>query len=191
MDRGRRAMPVGNKACHARHLKKCQDNHRQRLANIKSTLDNKAPKTSRNNHLKSNAKKQQIMEDRYAQIERDNRILLEKMSSIMRSKTKQFDTSHTSSKFARSLNSESRKRDLQKITKENQRILNAIQRSEPFYNHIKWEEDSRKHNQYLKNICEYPVTLFDSKRGGEMEESMTQEGWCNVKEPAHSSLLHV
>jgi Hemingway/CFA97 len=42
-------------------------------------------------------------------------------------------------RYAKSLNRESRKRELQKITKENARILHAIQSSEPFYDHTKWE----------------------------------------------------
>ncbi|CAN0408644.1 unnamed protein product, partial [Ectocarpus sp. 13 AM-2016] len=43
MDRGRRAMPVQNKACYERHVKKCQDNHRERLAKMKPTIDCHAP----------------------------------------------------------------------------------------------------------------------------------------------------
>lgn len=61
MDRGRRAMPVQNKACHERHVKKCQDNHRQRLAKMKPTIDCHAPSSMRKVAAKTNAKKQQIM----------------------------------------------------------------------------------------------------------------------------------
>ena len=61
MDRGRRAMPVQNKACHERHVKKCQDNHRLRLAKMKPTIDCHAPSSMRKVAAKTNAKKQQIM----------------------------------------------------------------------------------------------------------------------------------
>lgn len=61
MDRGRRAMPVQNKACHERHVKKCQDNHRLRLAKMKPTIDCHAPSSMRKVASKTNAKKQQIM----------------------------------------------------------------------------------------------------------------------------------
>ncbi|KAG5179681.1 KIAA1430-like protein-domain-containing protein [Tribonema minus] len=161
MDRGRRAMPTGNKACHERHVRKCQDLHRQQLTSIKSTIDNKPPKTLRA-VAGTNAKKQQLMEDRYAQIERDNRILLEKMSTIMRSRptVALAESVEAQARYAKSLNRESRKRELQRITRENARILAAIQSSEPVYNSGQWEREARDHERYLKNICEYPVSLL-------------------------------
>eukprot|EP00953_Heterococcus_sp_UTEX-ZZ885_P008520 5105-Heterococcus_DN1.PRE.9 len=61
MDRGRRAMPMGNKACNERHVRKCQDLHRQQLATVKSTIDNGPPKSTKKGALTTNAKKQQIM----------------------------------------------------------------------------------------------------------------------------------
>lgn len=57
-------------------------------------------------------------EDRYAQIERDNRLLLEKMSHIMRKGG--VDNHNSTSKYAKSLNKEARKKELHKITTENQ-----------------------------------------------------------------------
>lgn len=49
---------------------------------MKSTIDNKCPRGA--SHLKTKAKKNALMEERFAQIETENRILLEKMSHIMR-----------------------------------------------------------------------------------------------------------
>ncbi len=65
-------------------------------------------------------------EDRYAQIERDNRLLLEKMSHIMRKGG--VDNHNSTSKYAKSLNKEARKKELHKITTENQvrRWLRAV-----------------------------------------------------------------
>ena len=40
------------------------------------------PKTSSLKHLKVNWKKQQLQEDKFTEIERENRILLEKMRNI-------------------------------------------------------------------------------------------------------------
>ena len=63
----------------------------------------------------------------------------------------------------RSLNREARKRELMKITKENQMILKRLQDKSASYNVSKWqkEEDSRK--KLLRNICEYP---YMEKEGG-------------------------
>ena len=49
---------------------------------MKCSIDNAPPK--RHSHLHKNLKKEQLMEERFAEIERDNRLLLEKMSYIMR-----------------------------------------------------------------------------------------------------------
>jgi len=49
---------------------------------MKCSIDNKMPATA--SHFKTNAKKNAIMEERFATIERENRMLLEKMSYIMR-----------------------------------------------------------------------------------------------------------
>ncbi|CBN76673.1 conserved unknown protein [Ectocarpus siliculosus] len=157
MDRGRRAMPVQNKACYERHVKKCQDNHRDRLAKMKPTIDCHAPSSMRKVATKTNAKKQQIMEDRYAQIERDNRLLLEKMSHIMRKGG--VDNHNSTSKYSKSLNKGARKKELHKITTENQRILHAIQQADPFYDHIKWAEEAQQNEKYMRNICTMPVRL--------------------------------
>lgn len=53
-----------------------------KLRDMKSSIDNKCPRAA--SHLKTKAKKNALMEDRFAQIETENRLLLEKMSHIMR-----------------------------------------------------------------------------------------------------------
>ena len=79
----------------------CQRLHQQRLKTIKAAIDNKPPK--RPSHLKKNMKREQMMEERYATIERENRLLLEKMSHIMQGGNS-IDNKNTSRKFAGSMN---------------------------------------------------------------------------------------
>ena len=57
----------------------------------------------------------------------------------------------------RSLNREARKRELMKITKENQMILKRLQDKSASYNVQKWERAENERNKVLKNICEYPL----------------------------------
>jgi hypothetical protein len=125
--------------------------HLKRLSSVKSSIDNKAPQKAP--HLKKNLKKKQQMEDRFAVIERENQLLLEKMSYIMN--TSSLDNKNTSLKFARSMNKQVRKANLEKITRENQAILERIQAKEPVYNHVKWEQDREQTVKYLRNISEY------------------------------------
>ena len=59
----------------------------------------------------------------------------------------------------KSLNREARKRELLKITMENQAILRRLQDKQPSYNVSKWMEEAEERKKILKNICEYPYLL--------------------------------
>lgn len=62
----------------------------------------------------------------------------------------------------RSLNREARKRELTKITRENQLILKRLQDKQASYNVSKWQKDEDHRVRILKNICEYPLASQDS-----------------------------
>lgn len=64
------------------------------------------------------------MEQRYTEIERENRILLEKMSNIMQNPKPSLYNPPANEK--RSLNRDRRRRDLVKITMENQAFLKRL-----------------------------------------------------------------
>jgi len=170
MDRARRAMPIGNKQCYARHVKAHQDKHKAHLATIKPSIDNRAPQ--RFAHLQKNMKKEQMMEERYAEIERDNRYLLEKMSHIMRHSGNEHQ--NESMQYSKSLTKEYRKREMKRITGENQEILQRIQNAEPTYDHMAWEEDARRHEGYKKNICELPMVTGPLAVAAEAAQSVRE-----------------
>ena len=138
----------------------CQRLHQQRLKSIKAAIDNRAPKKP--SHLRKNMKREQMMEERYAKIERENRLLLEKMSHIMQGGNS-IDNKNDAHKYAGSMNKSYRKAELQRITRENQAILRRIQACEPCYNHLEWEEDRMKNEEFLENISEYPVNRLKKK----------------------------
>ena len=96
------------------------------------------------------------MEERYAKIERENRLLLEKMSSIMQG-GHGIDNRRKRKIKVGSMNKTFRKMELQRITQENQAILRRIQACQPSYNHLRWQQERKQHILNLKNICEYPV----------------------------------
>ena len=81
-----------NKLCYQREVERNQKIHARRLKNMKSTnktnsrklMDNRPPKQFK--HLKVNLKKRQLEEERYFQIERDNKLLMQKMFAIMKQK---------------------------------------------------------------------------------------------------------
>jgi hypothetical protein len=99
-----------------------------------------------------------MLEERYEEIDRHNRILLQKMAGIMRKPPAYEDRP----KSRGTLNKPLRIKELHRITKENQGILERIQRVAPTYNHVEWDEAARRQEKYLQHACEYPLIL----RGG-------------------------
>ena len=124
------------------------DSHVQRIAEIKSSVDSRAPRS------KPPSKKKEIDRRRRCQaIEQDNRLLLERLAKIMRKKT--IDNENKHAKFGKSLTQTHRRLELQRITQENQRLLKRIQETEPIYNHLNWEEDAKKRSMYMKNMSDF------------------------------------
>lgn len=76
-----RAIPSANKILSNKWQKNEHQIHMQNLQRIKGTVDMKEPPQFK--HLKKKMKKTQMLEERYTEIERENRILLEKMTNIL------------------------------------------------------------------------------------------------------------
>ncbi len=85
--------PCPSKLLERKWAKRDKDIHKAKLRNIKSSIrEQYQSKQFTGNHLNRNGKKEALMErkyefltvtERYTEIERENRILLEKMSNIM------------------------------------------------------------------------------------------------------------
>eukprot|EP00283_Hemiselmis_rufescens_P024790 CAMPEP_0173437744 /NCGR_PEP_ID=MMETSP1357-20121228/18305_1 /TAXON_ID=77926 /ORGANISM="Hemiselmis rufescens, Strain PCC563" /LENGTH=205 /DNA_ID=CAMNT_0014402945 /DNA_START=93 /DNA_END=707 /DNA_ORIENTATION=+ len=158
----RKSMPRLNKHLDDKWVKHCQRLHKQRLKQMKPAIDNKPP--PKFVHLAQNLKKQQMDEERYSQIERDNYLLLDKMSYIM-THPQLLDEKYMGPPvtYGKSLNKEYRKRELMRITEENLQILRRIQHKEPYYSHLDWEEQAARDEEYLRNCAEYPLMLPTAK----------------------------
>jgi len=151
-----RAIPVGNKLCAERNRQRNQEMHRQRLKAMRPQVDTSEPGVVHLDHLRNNLKREQLLEERYFEIDRENKILLQKMSDIMRQTTYKNEGEKTAGAGGKSLNRDLRKMELMRITQENQNILKRIQKAQPIYNHVEWEDSYRKSTSYLRNTCEYP-----------------------------------
>jgi Hemingway/CFA97 len=115
---------------------------------------------------------------RFTEIEKANRILLERMTHIMQGSGSTtaaaanrtlYNSTPASSGLVmhkRSLNSEVRKKELMKITIENQHILRRLQEKTSNYSVQRWEEDFRETEKRMKSMCEYPFALFTDPSGG-------------------------
>ena len=158
-----RAAP--NRLLAYKEQRRVQEIHHRKLEAIrkrkkgKGTLDNAPPKTTKMKHLYTNMKKEQIMEERFTEIERENRILLGKMTQIMKGDTMYSTTPRTAAVGPRSLNLNLRRRELERINNENQALLWRIQSVEPQYRRRKWENDYDRNHEYMQNISQFVPTM--------------------------------
>merc|ERR1719213_1525408 len=151
-----RQIPVGSKLCYQKELQKEDARMRRRIAEVKAGIDMRPPVSMQLQHLRQNMKREQLLEDRYIEIDRANRILLQKMSDIMRKPV--YEIRHGVHGPV-SVSKDTRKRELIRITQDNQALLRRIQTTQPVYRHLQWEEAYKRNELYLRNACEYPVVI--------------------------------
>eukprot|EP00945_MAST-04E_sp_MAST-4E-sp1_P005595 g5595.t1 len=134
--------------------------YRRRLKSVSKSVDNDCPYSYRNlkkgNH-KRNLKKEQMQEERYTLIERENRMLLEKMSWIMQHNS--IDMHNKSRQFCKSLNYPHRVKRLQTINKRNKELLTRIKKTKPYYDTTKWEKEREVMEHHLEHMGEYPYIM--------------------------------
>ena len=94
-----------------------------------------------------------LEEERLATIERDNRILLEKMSHTARTKG-QIDNKNEA--VPKSLSKGRRERELLRITKENLNMFKRISSKKPEISREKMERDWQKNLLFMDNISAFP-----------------------------------
>ncbi|KAK3095026.1 hypothetical protein FSP39_009326 [Pinctada imbricata] len=144
-------LPTHNKLLQKRWDNTYYNEHRRKVYTAAPMVDTRAPPTYMHLHLK--LKKLQLEEERLATIERDNRILLEKMSYIMRTRGRVDNRNNYEYK---SLNKEKRARELLRVTKENQAILQRITLRQPEYSAKKWQQIWDEEQKFIDNISHYP-----------------------------------
>ncbi|KAL4466041.1 hypothetical protein ABPG74_004278 [Tetrahymena malaccensis] len=182
-----RQVPVSSKIVSRKIKERDSQIHETKLKQISSQVDTKRPDHFNPLSYTQNKKKIQLMEDKYTEIERENRILLEKITKIMNppkttSNKNQYQDQSVMNRLSRnnnystiqqssytkkkSLNQLNRRKELLGIMEENKKILERIKSRKSEYDHRKWEEDYKKNEVLLHKISEYPVNLYkksDSK----------------------------
>jgi len=118
---------------------------KDRLKRVKGHVDTSAPRAIP--HLFNKKKKEMAAEERYSRIERENRMLLQKMSYIMTHNT----IDNKQKLRPRSLNNTGRKLEMERIMRENQLLLKRIQTKKPFMSRKNWERHAKNHKERLRN----------------------------------------
>jgi hypothetical protein len=143
--------PVSNRICGRAWQVNAHEKHLKRKSTLKSFIDTTAPPVYP--HLINRSKKNQMLEEKYSRIEYENRLLLKKMREINFPKPAPRDDVFR----AQSLNRVARRKELQRIMDENQKILTRINNRKPNYSREEWAAHSISHHNYLSNLREKTV----------------------------------
>jgi len=147
--------PVASKLLQKRWDEKHFSDHRRHVVNVKPEVNADPPVTFMHLHLK--LKKLQLEEERLATIERDNRILLEKMSHTMRNKG-QLDNLNDA--VPKSLSRGRREREMLRITRENLTLLKRINNKKPAISAEAHRRDWNRNLQFMDNISAFPEEWY-------------------------------
>ncbi|XP_070576684.1 annexin A7-like isoform X2 [Ptychodera flava] len=145
MPRPPNTFATGNKLLQKRWDQRAYRQHVQKMRGMKSGIDNKTPQNYL--HLQLRLKKIQAEEERQATIEHENRILLAKLTQVLRSHG-QVDNWNLEYE-PRSLNRPHMERKLQQIEQENQEILARLNKVKSFYKPEQWEDEYILHQYYM------------------------------------------
>lgn len=193
---------VSNQTCTRAHQQDAYQRHQQRLREIASGARRSSqglgdkwrvgPLASKPvyPHLRRNLKRAQMQNERFDEIERENRILLDKMHALMSVGPHAIDPTEGTLEFrpgvrlnrfqvpvidhgismtpkmrgaarpSESLNWGVRRRELERITHENRGIVHRIQERKPQYSAEQWTRRSDEHDQILMRIRR-PATAHD------------------------------
>lgn len=151
-----RSIATGNKICAKRQQELRRFKHYDKLRTIQPDIDNGLPSTLTLSHLKVNMKREQLQEDRFVEVDRANRIMLQRIADIARKPGVSLEPP-SGSKAPSKLKNTTRQRNLKRIINENQSIIRRIRDIQPQYDHVRWEQEYRRTRLYLKNACEYPI----------------------------------
>ncbi|XP_038674464.1 sperm axonemal maintenance protein CFAP97D1-like isoform X1 [Scyliorhinus canicula] len=151
-------LPSGSKYLQEKWDRASFHEHRRKIKAAKTTIDNNSPETFPHLNLKFN--KLKLEEDRLSTIERDNRLLLQKMSTIMRT-TSRIDNKNEYK--LRSLNSEKRQREQLRVNQENKTMQERLKLVQPQYDHLKWHQDWYKAEKLMDHIARYPRGWYNAQ----------------------------
>ncbi|XP_074650235.1 annexin A6-like isoform X2 [Tubulanus polymorphus] len=166
---------------HEHQLKK----HTHRIRHVKGSLDMSPPK--RYPHLEMRLKKIQMEEDRQALVEKHNKLLLHKLTDIMRKPARidhwndyQQKRRHSIDVPAYSLNQPARQKALEKIVSENQRLAFKLENAKPIINRKEMEKSFKKHMKVKRMLAtgdkDFPTT----------HQPISYHDYCNRRDGNYS-----
>eukprot|EP00639_Heterosigma_akashiwo_P011914 CAMPEP_0206374798 /NCGR_PEP_ID=MMETSP0294-20121207/8514_1 /ASSEMBLY_ACC=CAM_ASM_000327 /TAXON_ID=39354 /ORGANISM="Heterosigma akashiwo, Strain CCMP2393" /LENGTH=210 /DNA_ID=CAMNT_0053822627 /DNA_START=168 /DNA_END=797 /DNA_ORIENTATION=- len=151
---GKERMP--NRILHDKDVARTFELHKKKMDSIKGrkfgtgTVDSTEPQTSNLTHLRNNEKRMKMRADRFQDIERENKLLLQRMTKILTAEDNGLAAARTWT--PKSLNSVARKQDLRRINRENAALLARLEGTQPYYDHQAWEDDLVHHKRLVGRL---------------------------------------
>ncbi|KAJ3414817.1 putative ATP-dependent RNA helicase dhr2, partial [Chytridiales sp. JEL 0842] len=169
--------PTCNKILAKRWEEHSRELHYRRLKQARPSIDTSPPKVYP--HLEMRLKRMQVEEERLLDIERKNHILLDRIMFQMvnpsvASHQKFRKREKDNLDFIMGASYQRRKREMDRIQKDNLVILQRIENKEPNYNRLEWLADRKKNLYYLCNIAQYPTHYLELLEE-EFAETMSQQ----------------
>ncbi|PIK48911.1 putative myosin-9-like [Apostichopus japonicus] len=140
--------PTANNILQKRWNQRAYELHVKKKKAMRSGLDTKKPKSFL--HLKVNLKKMQSEEERQASIDYENRILLAKLTNVLRSTGQLDNWNYDYELHSKSLNELKLNDEKEKIQEENQKLLKRLQNRSSHYDTDEWEDEYLMHNYFLE-----------------------------------------
>jgi E3 ubiquitin-protein ligase TRIP12 len=162
--------PCANKLLSKKWDEHSYQQHRRAMSTAKAMVDHKAPK--RYMHIAVKLKKIQTEEEKLAEVERDNRKLLAKMSHIYKT---QGGTDCRNDYEHKSLNMSKRQNELIAIAHANAGVLARIQAKKPTYSRGDWESDFEKSETFKASITQFPAIKGATPNKTQKEETIAEE----------------
>lgn len=137
-----------------------------------------------------------LSEDKYTEIERENRILCSKISDIMlqpKHKEALLPTStphNPKAEYKHSLNLQYRRREFQRIEVENAKMLRRLQTKKSPYEAIKLQREWEQKKQVIRNMSSFPVILFDKSGENKPLTSKSYKGYSTKSKLNQTAEFH-
>ena len=152
-----------------------QDIHKKRLKHMKPVVRKfmESPKEGLSMETRE-AKRKALKRARYLDIELENKVLLNKLSHLMRHPAEIFQAMAGEKLGPTSLNKITRKKEYKRINRENNKLVSRIERGKGEYSRHKWAKERRQTQKYLDNLSRY-----DRKTGKRKCMKYSQRGKKN------------
>ncbi|XP_052058320.1 annexin A6-like isoform X3 [Mytilus californianus] len=138
--------PVASKILHKYEQDRAYRLHRQKVSTIKPKVATKGPR--KYPHLILSLKKIQLEEEKQAEVDHENRLLLHKMTNIMKNRAQ---VDNWNEYEPRSLNYVARERHIRDIQSENIGIAKRLEKAQPVIKADDLEKDYQ-HKRYLQTL---------------------------------------